>query len=166
MTRFRDTLIFATLVSIIQLTLLVSISCTSVTFRTRIHEHYHQIQPAQQLTLQKQRNGRDYRHVVHLDSVIDSEEEEPTRSELEDFVSKHDAIFGTDKDDESGTFDNSLYFDDAIVKPASEPCDSDDGYNDDVGGFYDMVLNILDTFHSAAKTDVQQARKRDYHRYI
>lgn len=85
------------------------------------------------------------------------------RNNLDYFVSKHEARFGTDKDDDSGTFDNSLYFDDATEKPASEHCDNDDGYGYDEGGFYDMVLNILDTFHEAAKSDV---RKRNYQRYI
>lgn len=40
----------------------------------------------------------------------------------------------------------------------------DDGNNSASADFYNMVLNILDTFHSAAEVEVRRSRKRDFQR--
>lgn len=112
--------------------------------------------------MQKPRLGRTYRHVVHLDSVIDSEEELPITNSFDDFVPKHNAILGIEDDDDSQTFDDSIYFDEATRSTKGGHIDNDNIYNDEDDGFYNMILNILDTFHTAAKNDVQQSRKRNY----
>lgn len=121
------------------------------------------------------RNAREYYppSVIHLDSVIESEEEpqvttiRPTHnddsffdlgSSSDDWNAESLEHFGQDRPEPVNLQFSGGY------KPTVVSRMHNDGNVEEHDGFYDMVLNILETFHSAAETEARQSRQRMAHR--
>lgn len=129
------------------------------------------------------RTERASHNVIHLDSVIESAE--MPNDQFADFVPKHQAVFEVADDGSpeasfilpvNGVIATEPYANlqlpDAYQPPSvvdrryaqSANRDYHDANESDNGGFYGMLLDVLETFRSAAEHDVRRSRKRESHR--
>lgn len=107
--------------------------------------------------------------MIHLDNVVEpaaSAETKSSQPESPGFVSPHHhPVVAVDEFWKQPSSD-------ARPRSAENQVDDDDdegggggvGYTSASHDFYNMVLNILDTFHTAAEMEVRRTRKRDFQR--